>query len=723
MLKIGEGVAHIIVIKKVIGGIQLRKNISIFVMMLVVVFLVISGKFFYIQAFQSKDLQDRVIEQRVKKIEEAPKRGTISDRNGNVYSMSLNVKDIAVYPNLIKKEKTREKISKTISEILDMEYDDVYESVSEKDNEGNYVQWSIVAKKVKPEKANEINNTDIKSFVSIANSPTRHYLNNELSSNILGFVNDEGEPGAGLELSLNNYLSGIKGYRISELDNMGERIPIGMETVSKPIEGSSVSLTTDSFIQNIMEKNIKKHAKKMKAKEVHSIIMDPKNGDIIGMASYPNFNPNKYQDYDKKTYNNHGASYVYEPGSTFKPIYTAVALDNGSIDAGTHFHDSGVIYQNGHSISNWDRRGLGTLSLEDIIVQSSNVAMVEMSKTISNKDVYKGLNKFGIGETTGIELPNDEPGMAPTLEALENDPLAKMTQSFGHGIATTPLQIVTAYAQIINGGEKVKPTLIKEIEDPNGNIIFTNEEEIEGAEKIIDDESAKLVKQYLEASWDYTNEDELPKNFSGGGKTGTTTKLKNGVYTQDIVGSYVGYITDGSKENKPEYLMITVVDDPKGYEYRFGATSAMPIFKDVMEEIAEYKGWDEKGKKKKKKKEKVIDVSDYKLWFVEDAIEDLKNKLKKEVEVKTEGDGDIVKSQEYKYKNNKLHSTIVTTEIRSPEGIFIPDLMNLEPKEIYELFEGQGIEVDFLGTGKVFEQSVKPGIYKKDIKKIRLWLN
>lgn len=699
----------------------MRKSISIFVMGLVVVFLVILGKFFYIQVLQSSDLQEMVVDQRVKKIEERPQRGAIKDRNGNVLAMSMNVKDIAVYPNLIKKEETRKRIAKTISEILEEDYNKVYKAVNKKDEEGNYVQWSIVAKKVKPEKANELNKTDIKSFISITNAPTRHYLNNKLSSNILGFVNDEGEPGAGIELSLNNHISGIKGYRISELDNMGERIPIGMETVSKPIGGDDVYLTTDSFIQNIMEEVVEKHAKKMKAKEVHSIIMDPYNGEIIGMASYPNFDPNKYQKFDSKTYNNHGASYVYEPGSTFKPIYTAIALDNGSVDENTYLYDSGSITQNGHTLSNWDKRGLGSLSLEDIIVHSSNVAMVEMSKKIENKEVYEGLDKLGIGKTTGIELPNDEAGMIPSLEALKNDPLAKMTQSFGHGIAVTPLQIVTAYAQIINGGYKVEPTLVHKIEDVNGNVVFNNEDKNKEKKRVINEKTSELSRKYLEASWDYTNDEELPKQFKGGGKTGTTTKLKNGVYTQDIVGSYVGYITDGSEEEKPKYVMITVVDDPKGYEHRFGATSAMPIFKDVIERIADYKELDES--KKNKKKEKVIDVSDYKIWFVKDAKRDLKEELGKEVEVKVEGKGKIVKSQEYMYKKNKLHTTIISTEVRSPDGIFIPDLTGLEPKEIYELFEGQGIKVDFLGKGKVFDQSLEPGIYKKDIKNIRLWLS
>lgn len=699
----------------------MRKNISIFVIVLVVSFLVIIGKFFHIQIIQSDELQGKAIDQRVRKIKESPKRAALKDRNGNTIVYSLNMKDIEVYPDLIKTDTLRRKVARTLSEILDIDEEKVMRKLEEKDDNGDPVQWASIEKKVDPTVAAKIQESDVGSLIGITNNSSRQYVSGKKASNILGFVNDEGEPGAGLELTLDNYLSGIEGYRITELDSFGETIPIGLETIAKPVDGSEVYLTIDSFVQEILEDSVEDYYEEIGAKEIHAITMDPMNGEVLGMVSYPNFDPNDYQNYDKDTYNNHGASYVYEPGSTFKPIFLSIALDNGEVNPSQTFLDTGTIQRNGFSISNWNYEPLGPLTPEQIIVNSSNVGMAKISEKASREGIFEGLRKMGIGQPTGIELPNDEPGMMQSEESLKNDPLAQITQSYGHGIATTPLQIARAYSTLINGGYGVRPTLVKEIESPSGERVDLTKDQKK--EKIISQETSEEISSYLEATWERHSDIVAPEGFEGGGKTGTTSKIEDGNYIDTTVGSFIGYLLieeDGKKI--PKYLTIVVVDEPEDHEERLGIYSAAPLFREIQDKIVDVKDL-EPVVEEEKREIKEYRLSDYTLRDPEESKKEIEDNLGNEVIVKIEGEERIVGKQSYEYRNNRLEVTLHTTEVRGTEGFYIPDLTGKTPGEIYELFSDQGVDIEFLGKGKVFSQSVSPGIYKKEIKKIRLWLD
>lgn len=708
---------------------MLRKNIVHFLIAITLSFILIAAKFAHIQIYKAEELQREVVDQRVKKVEEIGERGMIKDSKGNVLSMTMNVKDIAVYPNMIKSNQTRKKIASLLSKKLNIEEDEILEKLNEKNSKGDSIQWARIKKKVDPTTAYELKRSDLSGYIEITDSPNRDYLNGKLASNILGFVNDEGEPGAGLELSLNKYLSGISGFRIAEFDHMGNPIPIGMETISKPVSGDEVKLTIDSYIQYILEKTLEESMKEMNAKQAHAIVMNPNNGEILGMASYPNFDPNDYQSYDKSTYNNHPASYVYEPGSTFKPMYMAIALDAGTIDENTTFYDgAGSINVQGFNLKNWDSVGLGTITLQDIIVQSSNVGMVHISQTMSEEQIINGLENAGFSEKTGVELPNEESGLFPDLETLKVDPLVKATESYGHGIAVTPLQVAKSFSEIINGGYKIQPTLVKTVTDGNGNLLY--ESETKKGKRIWSEKTVGLLKDYLGNTWVDSSGEPRIEGYDGGGKTGTTSKLENGVYTDKIVGSFVGYVP----QENPKYVMLAVVDEPEGYEYRFGNTTGGPIFSKAMSEILRYENIEKTdmseeneedglNENKKEKKQLQFEFKDYKLWFLEDAIRDLEERFEKEIVVTNEGDGEIVIGQRYKYKNNKVHIYLETSEITGEGKTYIPKVIGMSFEEIKDLFRNQGIKIEFIGEGNAFSQSINPGEYDKRIKTIKFWLD
>jgi stage V sporulation protein D (sporulation-specific penicillin-binding protein) len=695
---------------------MMRKNIVIGFIIVLAVFLVISLRFTYIQIFKAESLQKEVVEQRVKKIKELPDRGNIVDVNGKTLAMSLNVKDIAVYPNIITKEETRINLSKYLSEELDLKYEDVFKLISQKDKAGKRLQWVRIAKRVDPETANEIKKSKYTQLIEISGSPKRYYPNGNLASSILGFVNHESLPGGGLELSLNHYLAGVSGYKIAEFDHMNKEIPIGLQTISKPIAGQQVQLTIDSYIQYTLEKTLENAVKELKPKGIHALVMEPATGKILGMASYPDFDPNTYEEFDPKHLNTNSASYVFEPGSIFKPVYLGMALESGEITNESRFYDGGTISVNGVTLKNWDSTGIGSASIEDIIVASSNVGMIKVSQELSSKQIVDGLKRSGYGSRTGIELPNEEVGLFPTPKQLDDDPLMKATIAFGQGISVTPLQMVTSFSELINGGYAVKPTLIEKVIDEKNKPQY--QWEMSKGEKIYSDETVKIMKEALKANMVRGSGKDLQiEGYDGGGKTGSAWKVENGRYKDGaIIGTFMGFLP----YDNPKYVMLAVVDEPTGVE--FGSQSGGPIFKAAMTEIMRYKNEERTILKDgEKQKSEEVKIKNYKMEYYEDATNDIKAIFKNKVSVEKEGNGKIVISQRYRYVNGKLKVFLKTTNMINKDNTVIPNFVGKTKEDIINILEDENLKVEIMGEGKSTYQSIEPGIYTKKLDTLKIW--
>lgn len=696
----------------------MKQTIARSLIVVLLVFLVLAGKFAYIQLFQAERLQKETVDQRVRKIKEMPERGEIKDIEGRTLAMSLNAKNIAVYPNIIKQKETRKKISRVLSDVLELPYKEVLKKVSTRDKKGELVQWAPIANRVSPEKAEQLKESDYAGYIEIGNAPKRYYPQGSLASTILGFVNYESLPGSGIEMSLNHYLGGIPGYTIAEFDHSKKEIPIGFQTASKPVPGQQVTLTIDSYVQYALEESLKSAAKEMKPEAIHAIVMDPTNGKIVGMASYPSFDPNNYTDAKQDSINKNPASYVYEPGSTFKPVYMAAALDGGHIDGNFSYYDGGTINVGGTTIKNWDGGGLGQAGLEDIIVNSSNVGMINISQQMTSKETIKGLEKAGIGQKTGIELPNEEVGLIPSASRLSGDPQAKATVSFGQGISITPIQLATAFSEIVNGGYNLNPTLVEKVEDEFGNVQYEWKESEK--KRVYKENTVKLMKSYLKANMEIgSGKNVRVDGYDGGGKTGSAWKVENGRYKSGtIVGSFLGFIPF----DNPKYVMLAVVDDPKGIE--FGSLSGGPVFHKAMEEILRYRGEPKtvplKGEKTvQKPKEVTIPDVTYELFDV--AKEKIEKKVSGNVNVSKAGQGEVVIGQDFKYKDNVLYVELKTINIKGTGSVYIPNVEGLPANQIIELFKRYNIDVQSHGKGIIKHQETEPGQYGKKISKIKLW--
>lgn len=686
-----------------------RKVMVIFAYMAIVFCLLLGLRYFHLQVIKSGHFQEKVTEQRVKEIIQLPERGKIVDRNGKVMSLSLMAQDINIYPNLIQSEKHQDKVATLLSDTLDMKYEDVLKIVKT----GDY--WASIAKRVEPEKVQIIKEANL-GGIEIQQSPKRYYPNGEVGAGILGFVNHENEPGAGIEISMNTYLAGTPGYTIAETDNVGKVIPVGFENISNPLNGQQVTLTTDSYMQYVLEKRLKQAQDEMDPVSMHAILMNPKSGEIYAMASTPTYDPNDYGDYDPSTWTNNAGSFVYEPGSTFKPIYMALALQGGYINEQSTWYDSvGSISVQGTRIKNWDSRGLGQMSLEDIIVNSSNVGMIEISKAMSSKQTVDGLKKAGFGQQTGLELPGEEHGLFPSEEQLETDPIMKATVSFGQGIAITPVQLITAFSEVINGGHNIEPSLVKDVVDENGNVLY-KKEVVDKKDQVYRPDVSKAMKSYLKTNMEKGSGALYQiDGYDGGGKTGSAWVVENGRYKDGvIIGSFMGF----APYDDPEFAMLVVVDQPSNQE--FGGPSAGPIFHDVMEEVMRYKSTP-KDDSEEVEEEKIIEVPDTRWMLYDEAKELVEKEVKEDVKVKKSGNGKVVFDQSFGYKNDKLEVTLNTMEVTKESFFYMPNFIGKTQKEVQEVMAKQGIKLKFHGEGKVAEQSLEPGRHDK-VEELIIWL-
>lgn len=689
-----------------------RKMLVWLARVIVIVFVLVAMRFFYLQVIKASELQKEATQQRVKEIVETPERGKIVDRNGNILAMSLMAQDIAVYPNIITSPERQKEIAKMLADTLDLKYSYVLKQIQSKNpkDKSEPAKWALIARQVDPEKAYKIKQKNI-GGIQISQSPKRFYPNGALASSIIGFVNSNNQAGAGLEVGMNSYLAGVPGYTVAETDNYGKTIPIGLENISSPVEGQDVHLSIDNYIQYVLEKRLKKAMKEMNPHSIHGVVMDPNTGEVLAMASYPSFDPTKYQKSKSNTWNNSVATFVYEPGSTFKPTFMAQALEQGTITPEFRGYDGlGYVNVQGSNIKNWDGRPLGDYDLKEVIQTSSNVGMIAISKTMTSKQIVDGLHDAGFGAKTGIELPGEEIGLFPTEKSLNSDPIRKATVSFGQGISTTPIQLISAFSTLINGGYQVKPKLVESVKDEFGNDLY--ESGTTTKKRVYSQKTVDAMKSYLHFNQtDGSGKDYQIEGYDGGAKTGSAWVVENGVYKRGvIIGSFIGF----APLDHPKYAMLIVVDQPNGIE--FGGPSAGPIYHDVMKEILRYKGVP----KKNEKAEKTITVPDVKWKLVEDAKEEVSSKVKNAT-IKITGKGQVVTAQSYAIKNDTLQITLQTKKIKEGKEYIIPSFVGKSKEEVEKMLKDAHVKVTFHGEGMIKEQDVKPGHYDSE-KELNFWL-
>lgn len=497
-------------------------------------------------------------------------RGAIYDRNNIVLADNITTTSLIVVPNQIK---DKEKVSKVLSEILDVSYEEIYRHVSKRVSierihpEGRRLSYEI---------ANKINSYNFDG-IYLLKEAKRNYPYDKYLSHVIGFVGIDNQGLSGLELQYDKYLKGENGSIKYFSDAKGQRLQMA-EIYEQPQSGINMMLTIDHKIQTSIERELDNVVAKYMPESALAIAMNPNTGEILGMSSRPNFSPSNYKKYTIEEINRNLPIWAtFEPGSTFKIITLASSLQEGKVDLEKDmFHDPGYIRVENARIRCWKSGGHGSQTFLQVVENSCNPGFVELGQRLGKETLYKYINNFGFGTKTGIDLNGEGTGILFKLEKV--GPVELATTAFGQGVSVTPIQQITAVSAAINGGYLYQPYIVKRLLEPETNsVIQDNNKKL--VRQVIDEETSKKVRYALESVVSNgTGRNAYIEGYRVGGKTGTAQKVSNGRY---MVGNYIVSFIGFLPADNPEVVVYVAIDYPKGVT-QYGGTVAAPIAKAIM---------------------------------------------------------------------------------------------------------------------------------------------
>ena len=553
----------------------------------------------FIQLVRGAKYQQMAIEQQTKDSVITSKRGIIFDRNGKVLAQSASVDTVAATPREVMKEDDIDKVASDLAGILEMDKKDVLKRITKKES-----GYEIIKRKIDTEQSKKIKELGYKGIYLVEDSK-RYYPYGSLASHVIGFVGDDNQGLNGIEMIYDKYLKGVPGRIVTAKNALGTDMPYKYEKYINAQNGSNVVLTIDEVIQHFTEKHLKEAVEKYEIQNgAACIIMNAKTGDILAMATYPDYDLNdpftltnpkhieelKELEGDERTkrlgelrnlmWRNKAVVDTYEPGSTYKSFVAAMALEENVVDLEHMFECPGYAVYAGTRIRCHKDGGHGTLSFRKGVEGSCNPVFMAVGALVGNDAFTRYHKLFGFTRPTGFDLPGEASGIFFSKENFNELELA--TSSFGQGFNVTPLQLVTALTAITNDGIMVKPRLVKEIVDDNGVVLETFE--TEQIRQVISKETAKTVRDILEGVvTNGTSKNAYIKGYRVAGKTGTSEKQPRG--NGKYVASFLGF----APADDPEIIGLVVLDEPGTHLY-MGGQIAAPTFKNIFDDTLRYLG-------------------------------------------------------------------------------------------------------------------------------------
>jgi cell division protein FtsI/penicillin-binding protein 2 len=522
-----------------------------------------------VQIRQGPHLAALALDQHAESVELFAKRGPIVDRDGAVLVRSLPSESVYAVPTNISRPHD---VAEKLAPILGLTPAALTAALGEKS------QFRWLARKIPHDVASRVRALNIDGIAIIPEetgvrfAPEGHVL-----STALGFVGIDENGLAGLEYRFDSFLRGTPGKMRIEADQFGRAIPFGDRTVLAPAHpGGTLVLTIDSYMQFEAERALAAQVKTYAARSGVAIVMDPWTGEILALASVPDFDPAHFAAAKPGALRDRAVEDAYEPGSTFKLITATAALESGRIAPDARFPARDSLEVGGRVIHNAEdgfMAGSGsTESIEDIIAYSHNVGAAELAARVGPAQMYRTIRAYGFGDPTGVELPGENPGIVPPVADWSGSSLA--TIAFGHGIATTPIALVRAYAAIANGGLLLRPRIVHALADSDGTIVSRYPPEIE--RRVMSPQTAAILQRYLRAvvTRGTGNPAARVPGYTTAGKTGTAQVVENGSYQPgDYVGSFIGYVP----ADRPRFVIFVKIERPRGAYY--GGVVAAPVFR------------------------------------------------------------------------------------------------------------------------------------------------
>jgi len=529
------------------------------------VFIIVAGRAFQLQVLQGEKLKRLGERQHLKEWIVLPKRGALLDRTGEPLALSLESQSVYARPRRIQ---DGDAVSRKLAKILNLNVADVAQKIA---SDKPFV-W--IKRQVAPPEAEQIQALNVDG-IGMFFEPNRYYPQGQLAGQVLGFVSRDSEGLEGLELRYNNYIRGETGSSVIERDALGRRVLVqGVEGVQIP-PGGDIHLTLDTSIQHLAEKELESTITKNRAKAGVAIVMEPFTGEVLALANFPSFNPNNFSKESAQQRRNRAVADSFEPGSTFKTILAAAALEEEVVGKEDLFYCEMGKYAYAGKIIH-DTHSYGWLPFYKILQVSSNIGFTKVAEKLKKDRYFKYIEKFGFGIITGIDMPGEVPGLLRNAESWSAIDLA--THAFGQGISATPLQMAMAYAAVANGGFLMRPYVVRRVVSPGGEVLLENQPHV--VRRVISEKTARLLASMLK---EVTNEGGTGvmanvEGFEVAGKTGTAQKadLAHGGYAaRKRVASFVGFVP----ADAPRLVVLVLVDEPEVSVY--GGIVAAPVFRNI----------------------------------------------------------------------------------------------------------------------------------------------
>ena len=554
---------------------SLKKRILAVLLCISFIFCALVVRLFVLQIVNGSSLQLRATDQWTRDLAIVAPRGSIYDRTGSTLAVSYTTYNVYVRAREVT---SPSKTATLLSQTLDLDFSTVYQKVSNRK-----VSEVLIKMQVDGETAEIIYNYKLDG-VYLAENSDRYYPNGNLLTQVLGFISVDNVGQTGVEAYYNDYLKGSDGYSYVQSDLRGKEIGGSLRYYYPASAGSNLTLTIDSKMQLIVEQTLEQIMEEQKAKGVAGMIMNAKTGEILALSNKPSFDLNDVPRDDLEALFDQSrvklVTDIYEPGSTFKILTVAAALEAGVCSLDDTFYCPGYRIIDGVRIRCWRTIGHGNQTLAEAFSNSCNCCFMDLALRLGVDRFYEYMTKFGLGVKTGIDIAGEGSGMLMAKSLVKNVDLARM--GFGHAVALTPIQLLTVVAGIINGGTYNQPRILKSVSKDGETT------EIEGTtrtQNMVSEQTSAIVNSLLEGAENKTGKYTFVEGYNVGGKTGTAQKysesggIDQGKYISSFIGTYPA--------DNPEYLVFVMVDEPGAGAY-YGSIVAAPYGKIIFTELFDY---------------------------------------------------------------------------------------------------------------------------------------
>lgn len=562
----------------------LQGRIGYVALVMIGVLVILVFRYAYLQIVQGDALAQRMRDQSGYEFRIQSLRGAILDRSGKELAVSSMTKSLFVDPNHVYDTHTPEEIASDIAPLIGLTEQDILDDIA---RGGGFVWVKRRLEHTEYEAVRAvIREKGYSDCLGFQNEAKRYYPNDALAANVIGFVGTDDEGLDGVEQALDPLLKGE--VREERLTVDGQRRPI-LESIfaGRRVYGSdyckTVSLTIDSTIQFMVEQELDRAMAENNPDSITAIVMDPKTGEILAMASRPSYNPNRFWEYPQENWKNRAVSFIYEPGSTFKAVIAGAALQESIVTPNQVFFDPGYVMVSGRRIQNWSNESYGAVTFTDIVKKSLNTGFAQVGLSLGAEKMMHYTRVFGFGERTGIDLPGEEEGILFNADDMRDSDIA--TTAIGQSIAVTPLQLVTAMAAIANGGTLMHPYIVREIRNPDGSIY--------------EERAPREIRRVLEPTVDRTLIGLLEQVVASGGgkkagvkgyriagKTGTAQKIRRETAGY-LEGRYIASFCGFAPVEDPIFTVLVMIDDPRGGDF-YGGQIAAPVASRIFTQLLRY---------------------------------------------------------------------------------------------------------------------------------------